>query len=67
MFTITVISYIIPYLTLIKLQVGELKRGLNPLSFKDLNFDPKYISAPIRAGVITAFIALAVRKLLNYS
>lgn len=39
--------------------VGELKRGLNPLSFKDLNFDPKYISAPIRAGVITAFIALA--------
>ncbi|WOG99950.1 hypothetical protein DCAR_0519306 [Daucus carota subsp. sativus] len=39
--------------------VGELKRGLNPLSFKDINFDPKYISAPIRAGIITAFIALA--------
>lgn len=49
-----------------KWQVGELKRGLNPLSFKDINFDPKYISAPIRAGVITAFIALAVRNLLNF-
>nr|XP_043623888.1 probable sulfate transporter 3.5 isoform X2 [Erigeron canadensis] len=39
--------------------VGELKRGINPSSLKKLNFDPKYISAPIQAGLITAMIALA--------
>ncbi|KAA8534999.1 hypothetical protein F0562_030002 [Nyssa sinensis] len=39
--------------------VGDLKKGINPLSIKDLNFDPKYISAPIKAGLITAIVALA--------
>ncbi|KAK2978242.1 hypothetical protein RJ640_024275 [Escallonia rubra] len=39
--------------------VGELKRGINPPSLQDLNFDPKYISAPIKAGIITAMVALA--------
>ncbi|KAD2393854.1 hypothetical protein E3N88_40831 [Mikania micrantha] len=39
--------------------VGPLHKGINPLSIKNLDFDPKYISAPIEAGVITAFVALA--------
>ncbi|KAM0020729.1 putative SLC26A/SulP transporter, STAS domain, sulfate anion transporter, STAS domain superfamily [Helianthus debilis subsp. tardiflorus] len=39
--------------------VGDLKKGINPSSLKNLNFDPKYISAPIQAGLITAVIALA--------
>ncbi|KAL8234884.1 hypothetical protein R6Q59_020984 [Mikania micrantha] len=39
--------------------VGPLKKGINPPSLKNLDFDPKYISAPIEAGVITALIALA--------
>ncbi|KAK3034371.1 hypothetical protein RJ639_032269 [Escallonia herrerae] len=39
--------------------VGELKRGINPPSLQDLNFDRKYISAPIKAGIITAMVALA--------
>ncbi|XP_052199011.1 probable sulfate transporter 3.5 isoform X2 [Diospyros lotus] len=39
--------------------VGDLKKGLNPLSIKDLNFDAKYISAPLQAGIITAMVALA--------
>lgn len=39
--------------------VGELKKGINPLSIKHLNFNTKYISAPLRAGIITAFISLA--------
>ncbi|KAF5934724.1 hypothetical protein HYC85_025853 [Camellia sinensis] len=39
--------------------VGHLTKGINPLSIKHLNFDPKYISAPIQAGIITAMVALA--------
>ncbi|KAK1413917.1 hypothetical protein QVD17_29654 [Tagetes erecta] len=39
--------------------VGPLKKGINPPSLKNLDFDPKYISAPIEAGVITALVALA--------
>ncbi|MFS7990984.1 putative SLC26A/SulP transporter, STAS domain, STAS domain superfamily [Helianthus anomalus] len=39
--------------------VGPLKKGINPSSLKNLDFNPKYISAPIEAGVITAFVALA--------
>ncbi|XP_019155865.1 PREDICTED: probable sulfate transporter 3.5 isoform X2 [Ipomoea nil] len=39
--------------------VGDLKKGINPLSIQRLNFDPKYIYAPIKAGTITAMIALA--------
>ncbi|KAK9706049.1 hypothetical protein RND81_07G101400 [Saponaria officinalis] len=39
--------------------VGPLKRGINPSSIKKLNFDPKYISAPIKAGILTAILALA--------
>ncbi|GKD70634.1 probable sulfate transporter 3.5, partial [Tanacetum coccineum] len=39
--------------------VGPLKKGINPPSINNLDFDPKYISAPIEAGVITALVALA--------
>ncbi|KAI3524583.1 hypothetical protein L1887_03242 [Cichorium endivia] len=39
--------------------VGELKKGINPPSLKNINFDRKYISAPLRAGFITAMVALA--------
>ncbi|KAL7168194.1 hypothetical protein ACSBR2_038602 [Camellia fascicularis] len=39
--------------------VGHLTKGINPSSIKHLNFDPKYISAPIQAGIITAMVALA--------
>ncbi|KAI3711631.1 hypothetical protein L1987_70170 [Smallanthus sonchifolius] len=39
--------------------VGHLRKGINPSSLKNLDFDPKYISAPIQAGLITAVIALA--------
>ncbi|XP_057536696.1 probable sulfate transporter 3.5 isoform X1 [Amaranthus tricolor] len=39
--------------------VGQLKRGINPPSVNRLNFDLKYIAAPIKAGIITAVLALA--------
>ncbi|XP_074280983.1 putative sulfate transporter 3.5 [Silene latifolia] len=39
--------------------VGPLKRGINPSSIKELNFDAKYIAAPLKAGLITAILALA--------
>ncbi|KAK6151783.1 hypothetical protein DH2020_014418 [Rehmannia glutinosa] len=39
--------------------VGHLKKGINELSVDRLNFDPKYVSAPLKAGFITALIALA--------
>lgn len=39
--------------------VGHLTKGINPSSIKHLNFDPKYISTPIQAGIITAMVALA--------
>ncbi|KAE9462802.1 hypothetical protein C3L33_05293, partial [Rhododendron williamsianum] len=40
-------------------EVGDLKKGINPLSIQHLNFDPKYIAAPIQAAIITAMVALA--------
>ncbi|CAI9100298.1 OLC1v1037268C1 [Oldenlandia corymbosa var. corymbosa] len=39
--------------------VGPLKKGINPPSINRINFDPKYVSAPLKAGLITAMIALA--------
>ncbi|EYU23026.1 hypothetical protein ABFS82_11G046000 [Erythranthe guttata] len=38
--------------------VGPLKKGINALSVNRLNFDPAYISAPLKAGIITGVIAL---------
>uniref|UniRef100_A0A7N0T866 STAS domain-containing protein n=1 Tax=Kalanchoe fedtschenkoi TaxID=63787 RepID=A0A7N0T866_KALFE len=38
--------------------VGHLQKGLNPISIHNLNFDPKYLPATLRAGIITGIIAL---------
>ena len=43
------------------LQVGALKKGINPLSINRITFDPKYIAGPLKGGVVTAMIAIAVR------
>lgn len=39
--------------------VGPLKRGINPPSIKELNFDKRYIATALRAGLISAILALA--------
>lgn len=39
--------------------VGHLKKGINPSSLNRITFDPKYISAPLKAGMISAILALA--------
>ncbi|CAL0332536.1 unnamed protein product [Lupinus luteus] len=39
--------------------VGHLGKGLNPLSIKDLNFDTKYLSPVLQAGIITGILSLA--------
>ncbi|XP_034699610.1 probable sulfate transporter 3.5 isoform X2 [Vitis riparia] len=37
--------------------VGPLKKGLNPISIYNLNFNSAYIMAPIKAGLITGILA----------
>ncbi|KAL0437444.1 UNVERIFIED_CONTAM: Sulfate transporter 3.1 [Sesamum radiatum] len=39
--------------------IGELKKGINPASIMDLNFDSRYLSAAIKTGIVTGIIALA--------
>ncbi|CAN0898489.1 Sulfate transporter 3.1 [Linum grandiflorum] len=39
--------------------IGDLKKGLNPLSFGDLVFVSPYLSIAIKTGIITGIIALA--------
>ncbi|KAL7200732.1 hypothetical protein ACSBR1_032626 [Camellia fascicularis] len=39
--------------------IGELKKGLNPLSIMDLSFGAPYLSTIIKTGIITGVIALA--------
>ncbi|KAI9118947.1 hypothetical protein K1719_009622 [Acacia pycnantha] len=39
--------------------IGELKKGLNPLSFKDLVFVSPYVSTAVKAGFVTGIITLA--------
>lgn len=39
--------------------VGPFGKGINPLSIGKLNFEAKYIMAPLQAGIITAMVALA--------
>ncbi|KAH6823412.1 sulfate transporter 3 [Perilla frutescens var. hirtella] len=39
--------------------IGELKKGINPLSIMDLNFDSKYLSGTIKTGIVVGIIALA--------
>lgn len=42
------------------MQIGNLKKGLNPLSFGDLVFVSPHMSTAFKTGVITGIIALAV-------
>ncbi|KAG0483175.1 hypothetical protein HPP92_011259 [Vanilla planifolia] len=39
--------------------VGDLKRGLNPVSISHLQFTSPYITVAVKAGLMTGFIALA--------
>ncbi|KAI7984662.1 Sulfate transporter 3.1 [Camellia lanceoleosa] len=39
--------------------IGQLKKGLNPLSIMDLSFGTPYLSTIIKTGIITGVIALA--------
>ncbi|KAG8370736.1 hypothetical protein BUALT_Bualt13G0014300 [Buddleja alternifolia] len=39
--------------------IGALKKGINPLSIMDLNFDSRYLTGAIRTGIVTGIIALA--------
>ncbi|KAF3775943.1 putative sulfate transporter 3-5 [Nymphaea thermarum] len=39
--------------------VGQLKRGLNPLSISELKFESKYLGATLTSGLVTGFLALA--------
>ncbi|TYG39280.1 hypothetical protein ES288_D12G003600v1 [Gossypium darwinii] len=39
--------------------IGNLKKGLNPLSFGDLVFTKPYITTSLKTGIITGIIALA--------
>ncbi|KAI3506792.1 hypothetical protein L1887_21356 [Cichorium endivia] len=40
--------------------VGELKKGLNPITIMHLSFGSQYLSTAIKTGIITGIIALAV-------
>jgi hypothetical protein len=42
------------------LQIGYLKKGLNPLSVTSLEFTPPYMMLAVKTGIITGVIALAV-------
>ncbi|XP_020698164.1 probable sulfate transporter 3.5 isoform X2 [Dendrobium catenatum] len=39
--------------------VGELKKGLNPISLSQLQFKSPYLSAALQAGLVAGFTALA--------
>ncbi|KAL3849893.1 hypothetical protein ACJIZ3_011775 [Penstemon smallii] len=39
--------------------IGHLKRGINPASIMDLNFNSQYLPATIKTGIVTGIIALA--------
>ncbi|XP_076939036.1 sulfate transporter 3.1-like [Bidens hawaiensis] len=39
--------------------IGELKKGLNPITIMDLSFGSQYISTAIKTGIVTGVIALA--------
>lgn len=67
------VSNMIASLILIKLnlysiwyQIGELKKGLNPLSFSSLTFDDKYLMISIKTGIIIGIISLAVSDRSSY-
>ncbi|KAK1412570.1 hypothetical protein QVD17_33938 [Tagetes erecta] len=39
--------------------IGELKKGLNPITIMDLSFGSQYLSTAIKTGIVTGVIALA--------
>ncbi|XP_042006933.1 sulfate transporter 3.1-like [Salvia splendens] len=39
--------------------IGHLKKGINPPSFMDLNFDSRYLPTAIKTGLITGIISMA--------
>ncbi|KAG8389310.1 hypothetical protein BUALT_Bualt02G0216100 [Buddleja alternifolia] len=39
--------------------IGQLKKGINPLSIMNLNFDSRYLTTSIKTGIITGIIAMA--------
>ncbi|KAI3749419.1 hypothetical protein L2E82_20031 [Cichorium intybus] len=39
--------------------IGELKKGLNPITIMDLSFGSEYLPTAIKTGIITGVIALA--------
>ncbi|XP_073150764.1 sulfate transporter 3.1-like [Henckelia pumila] len=39
--------------------IGHLKKGINPPSIMDLNFDSQYLPTTIKTGIVTGIIALA--------
>lgn len=42
------------------MQIGYLKKGINPPSVTSLEFSPPYIMIALKTGIITGIIALAV-------
>ena len=42
------------------LQIGHLKKGINPLSVSELAFGSSHLSSAIKTGIITGIISLAV-------
>ena len=42
------------------IQIGHLKKGINPLSVSELAFGSPYLSSAIKTGIITGIIGLAV-------
>ncbi|KAI3819356.1 hypothetical protein L1987_13185 [Smallanthus sonchifolius] len=39
--------------------IGELKKGLNPVTIMDLSFGSQHLSSTIKTGIVTGIIALA--------
>ena len=48
-------------------QVGDLKKGLNPLSINDFVFEGRYLQIVLNATLITAILTLTVRPSHSYS
>lgn len=45
-------------------QVGDLKKGINPLSISQLTFTDKHVNTAMKAGFLSGILALAVRTCL---
>ena len=48
-------------------QVGDLKKGLNPLSINNFVFEGRYLQTILKAALITAILMLTVRTSHSYS